>query len=280
MTIEEMKRRKRELGLSNKELSRRSSVPVGTLQKIFSGTTRSPRMASVRALERVLRNDDASAGKLPGERASDGAFYLNDPGAVYGTSAAKGKRQGEYTLEDYYAIPDERRAELIDGVLYDMSSPSNVHQSVLMETAVQLNAYVKQNNGKCRVCVAPFDVQLCKDDRTMVQPDIAVICDEEKQRRFGCYGAPDLVVEILSPSTGHKDLTVKLYKYMQAGVREYWIADPDEKKITVYRKDGDALLFSLYDFADKIPVGIWDDRCCIDLSELIPYIDHLNSLPE
>ncbi|MCC8107294.1 MAG: Uma2 family endonuclease [Clostridiales bacterium] len=147
-------------------------------------------------------------------------------------------RTGKYTLRDYYAIPQERRVELIDGHIYDMAAPGTVHQFAVAEITFQLNLYVRSKGGNCRVYPSPIDVQLDCDDKTMVQPDVAVICDRDKIIKRCVYGAPDLVVEILSDSTAYKDAVVKLCKYMQAGVREYWIVDLKREKVAVYDATG------------------------------------------
>ena len=275
MTLEEMKSRKQELGLSNRELAERSGVPLGTVQRILSGETKAPRRSAIEGLEKVLAKKNESEDLSRPEKVW--RDRLMEPSAAYGTRAVQEKKQGEYTLEDYYAVPDDRRGELIDGVLYDMSSPSSIHQKISMEISFQMNAFVRQNHGSCSVNAAPYDVQLDQDERTMLQPDILVLCDREKQRYFGCFGAPDLVVEILSPSTGRKDLLIKLNKYLKAGVKECWMVNPDARQVTIY-KNGEELSFRAYAFTEKIPVGIWEDRCLIDLSVITEELDFLESL--
>lgn len=195
-------------------------------------------------------------------------WRMKDADVVRETSAYRaGKRQGEYTLEDYYAIPDEQRVELIDGVIYDMAAPSNVHQMLSDEILVQLKQYVKKKGGQCVPMSSPVDVQLDCDNKTMVQPDVLVTCDREKIKFQKIYGAPDFVIEILSKSTRKKDLCLKLAKYMQAGVREYWIVDPDKKYVFVYDFEHGAEL-TLYTFQDTVPVQIFHGECQVDFSEI------------
>ena len=279
MTIEQMKARKRELGLSNKELAQRSGVPLGTVQKIMSGATASPRMTAILKLEKVLR-PAASDPVIPSaETLSDG---FREAGVVYGTSAEKKqpaeKKQGEYTLEDYYAIPDDRRVELIDGVIYDMASPGNIHQALSSDISWQLQNYVSANHGRCMVYTAPFDVQLDMDNRTMVEPDIVVICNHDRLKRFGCFGAPEFVIEILSPSTRRKDVTIKIHKYMNAGVREYWIVDPRDRNVTVILNEEEGPAIHWYTFADRVPVGIWNGECMVDFAAIMEHIGFLFDL--
>ena len=184
------------------------------------------------------------------------------------------KRQGEYTLEDYYAIPDDIRVELIDGVIYDMSAPTFTHQDLAFELAVFLRNYIKDKKGKCKTYVSPIDVQLDRDDKTMVQPDVIVVCDRDKIMNRCLYGAPDFVVEILSPSTSKKDSTIKLKKYKHAGVREYWMVDPDKKKVVVYDWNKSDIP-AVFGFDAKVSVGIFDGECVIDFAEIFEEIAFL-----
>ncbi len=273
MTLSEMKARKKELGLSNKEISRRSGVPLGTVQKIFGGVTEAPRMETIIALERVLRRD--TDGYAAGSSGSGRPLYVAEPVPAYnaGPSFRHVKKQGEYTLEDYYALPDDRRVELIDGVIYDMAAPSHEHQLISGELSYQLQDFVKKNGGGCRVYTAPLDVQLDRDKRTMVQPDILVICDHDKVNSSGIFGAPDFIIEILSPATAKTDVTIKLYKYMKAGVREYWVVDPENRQVFVYMKKEESILLVTYTFDDLVPVGIWDGRCRVDFPEIARELD-------
>ena len=124
--------------------------------------------------------------------------------------------------------------------------------------------------------VSPLDVQLNCDDRTMLQPDILVVCDRGKVIRKGIYGAPDLVMEILSPSSRSRDMVLKLNKYQDAGVKEYWVIDPDRRRIMVYDLGNDADLF-IYDFEDVVPVGLFDGKCTIDFRKIY---DHMSFLYE
>jgi len=257
MTLTEMKQKKQELGYSNEQIAELSGVPFGTVQKIFSGITKRPRYATLQALEKIFTNHEPASG---------GTSVVKEKAFSYETRTPQ-KRQGEYTLEDYYALPDDRRAELIDGIIYDMTSPNLNHQLISANLHMTLYSYVRDNNGKCLVLSAPLDVQLDCDNRTMVQPDVIILCGHEKQRRFGIFGAPDFLVEILSPSTRAKDLGIKFTKYKNAGVREYWIIDPEQEIVLVY--DFSQEIYPvIYGFQDKIPVGIFDGKCIVDFSEV------------
>ncbi len=255
MTIEEMINRKKELGYTYEMISEYSGVPLGTVQKIFAGITKCPRYDTILALEQVL---DKNKG------AWDRYCEAKVP---YDANQGDGKKQGEYTLKDYYELPREQRAELIDGVIYDMGAPSTIHQMIGSEIRDIIKRYVKSKDGKCVVFVSPVDVQLNMDDKTMIQPDVLVVCDRQKIVRRCVFGAPDFVVEILSKDTKKKDMFVKLYKYMDAGVREYWIVDPIGKRIVVYDFEMEECPM-IYGFDSKIPIGIFGGECIIDFSEI------------
>ena len=139
-----------------------------------------------------------------------------------------------YTIDDIYALPDGEHAELIDGQIYYMSPPSRRHQRILSFLHLEIGTYIRNNNDSCEVYPAPFAVFLNEDDTTYVEPDISVICDTSKLNDRGCLGAPDWIIELVSPSSKYMDYFTKLMKYCNAGVREYWIVDPLKNLIITY----------------------------------------------
>ena len=149
----------------------------------------------------------------------------------------------------------EERAELIDGEVFLMAPPSSVHQKILTELLRQLANFL---DGKpCEVYPAPFAVNLNADDKIWVEPDISVICDKDKLSDRGCKGAPDWIIEVVSPASRRIDYTTKLFKYRSAGVREYWIVDADKTRVMVYNFYQDDM--SEYSFTEDIPTGIYTD---------------------
>ena len=161
-----------------------------------------------------------------------------------------------YTAEDYWNLPEGERAELIDGKFYDMAPPSRIHQKLVMGISNTVQNYIHQNRGNCKVYPAPFAVNLDADDKDWVEPDISVICDPNKLTDRGCSGAPDLIFEIVSPSSRKLDYGIKNSIYSQSGVREYWIVDPAKERVTVYHYEDDAAPI-IYSFTQDIPVGIY-----------------------
>ena len=172
-----------------------------------------------------------------------------------------------YTIDDIYALPDGQRAELIDGIIYNMSPPNIRHQYLNTKLASKIDQYIDTKKGNCMVFSAPFAVFLNADDKTYVEPDISVICDKTKlENGRGCMGAPDWIIEIVSPSSKRMDYGIKLFKYYDSGVKEYWIVDPLKNKITVYNFENETDTEE-YSFSDKIKVGIYKDLE-IDFSEI------------
>ena len=246
MTIQEMKDKKKEKGYTYAQMAELSGVPLGTIQKIFSGETESPRYDTLLALEQIFTEQSV-------------ASYKTD-------------RNGSYTLDDYYALPEDQRVELIDGYFYTMLSPTFGHQSIAGEIHRQIANYIMEHNGSCRPFIAPVDVQLDCDNKTMVEPDVGIICDTSKIKRFGIYGAPDFVLEVISPSTKKRDYALKLSKYMEAGVREYWIVDFVQAKILVYYFEGDNYPV-IYGFDKPVPVNIYGGDLAIDLSNIAKWLE-------
>ena len=175
-------------------------------------------------------------------------------------------KSNTYTIDDIYALPEGQRAELIDGQIYDMAPPSPMHQELVMELSATLRDYIKKNCGPCKVYPAPFAVFLNEDDRNYVEPDISVICDSSKVDNRGYQGAPDFIIEIVSPSSQRMDYLTKLFKYRTAGVREYWIVNPLQRTVQVYSFEGTEDS-TQYSFDDEITVTIYGDLkiCVADL---------------
>lgn len=164
-----------------------------------------------------------------------------------------------YAEDDYDHLPEGIRAELIDGQIYDRAAPSRIHQNVLMELAATIRDYIRLKNSSCKVYPAPFAVKLFNDRTTIVEPDISVICDLNKLTAKGCSGAPDWIIEIVSPDNPRHDFIFKLNLYANAGVREYWIVDPRNEIVLVYHLEQKDLSVKTYTFQDKINVNIYED---------------------
>ena len=243
MTIEEIRKQKRILGYTNATLSDLTGIPMGTLNKILSGDTKNPRPENMKALEEALF-----------------AYETEE------TDAICEKGPGDYTVEDYYAMPDDQRVELIDGVFYDMAAPTVEHQLLVGSVYAQLLAFIRSRKGKCIPLMSPVDVKLDEDNKTMVQPDVIVVCDREKITERVVLGGPDFVLEVVSPSSASKDYVKKLAKYEAAGVREYWIVDPLTKRVVKYDlEEGSSP--GIYPLSGKVGVSIFNNELEIDFDE-------------
>lgn len=166
------------------------------------------------------------------------------------------RKEELYTIDDIYALPDGKRAELIDGKIYYMALPSKTHQKISGKLYQTIANYIDSKDGKCEIYSAPFPVFLNRDDINYIEPDISVICDSTKLDEKGCHGAPDWIIEVVSPGNKPMDYFTKLFKYRTAEVREYWIVDPAKEMITVYRFEKETM--EQYSFGEDVPVGIYE----------------------
>ena len=253
MTIEQMIEEKKRQGFSNKMISDLSGVPFGTVQKIFGGETTSPRYDTMQALQK---------------------FFADFGGGFATQDVEKEIVKEEKTIEDYLALPEGTRVELIDGKFYDMAAPTTDHKDVAGELYIELKMHIRKNKGSCHPYIAPVDVRLDCDDKTMVRPDVLIVCDKNKITKARIEGAPDFIAEVISPSNFYMDTMKKYKKYNKAGVREYWVISPELEKVIVTRFDLDEDQKE-YSFDDDIPVGIWNGECVINFKKLLNYEEEI-----
>jgi len=218
--------------------------------------------------------DDKMIKIKPYEFQSRKPDRVEEPFVMYGTLDLDESKR--YTYADYITWLDDKRRELINGFIHLMSGPIRRHARVSLELSVRIKLFIEMQKGKCHVYHAPFDVRLplhgsMNDDHIydVVQPDICVICDLTKLDERGCIGAPDLIVEVLSPSTLKYDWNYKFNLYEAAGVREYWIVDPKTKTANVFilQPEGKYDLGTVYDSTQKAPVSVLEGLD-IDLNEI------------
>lgn len=231
MTIEEMKECKRVLGYSNEMLAEKSGVPLGTVQKVLGGTTKSPRKKTIDALSEVLAEGmrKREQGAFVHWKGTQEALYLREEAPLYG-----GKPAG-YAAGIIEKRPDGMSAELIDGRMIFRGPDTRTHQKITGELYFAVAGYIRSNGIDCEVYLPPYGVYLFADNRTYLIPDLTVLCDRSISKEDGCHGAPDWVVEIVSSSSAGRDYAVKLFRYRAAGVKYYWIIDPDRREIMAYR---------------------------------------------
>lgn len=181
----------------------------------------------------------------------------------------------KYTYHDYLQWQNNERYELIDGIPYLMSpSPSVKHQRISRELLTELALFLR--NKECEVFDAPFDVRLFAENKAdeevihVVQPDLVLVCDKSKLDDKGCNGSPDIIIEVISPSTAKYDRWIKFKLYEQARVKQYWIVEPEYETIEVFQLDIDRYrLQGVYGKGDPLPVSIFEDFS-IDLKTIFP----------
>ncbi len=258
--IKDLAKLKEERGYSYGFLADRTGIEAGTLQKILTGKTKHPRQKTIEALIETYSS-------LYGQVDYVVRFDIN--------KGIEEDLQGEYTVADWENLPEDMRLELIDGRFYDMGQPVVRHQVVAQEIYLRFRNFISENKGKCLPVLAPVGVQLNRDMKNMLEPDLIVVCDPG---RFGeadgkwLVGEPDFVMEVLSPNTKKRDMTLKLRKYEEAGVKEYWIVDPEKEAVIVYVFAAEVTP-TMYSFQDKVPVSIYGGRLVIDFLEILNTIN-------
>ena len=169
-------------------------------------------------------------------------------------------KKDHYTIKDIEELPEGERAELIDGQIYMLATPSTRHQRLSRFLFRKIDSYIESKKGKCEVFYAPFGVFLKNEKwgEDFVEPDLMVICDPNKVDEKGCHGAPDWVIEIVSPSSKMRDYLQKANLYMNNGVREYWVVDPIRETTVVYKHEEEGVQI-IHKFGEPIKVGIYED---------------------
>ncbi len=271
MNIETMIAIKKEFSISYSAISEASGVPISTVQKVLGGITK-PRNSTAEALAKALTGFiKQGSPRWMGAVSFEELLISHDYDDIYGLNKAAGfvnKSSGEYEVRDYENLPEDIRVELIDGYFYEMEAPTKKHQVILQEILIQLTSQIRKNKGDCKVYMAPSDVQLDESNKTIVQPDLFILCNKDmikNSRRT--VGAPEFIIEVLSESTRKKDMTLKLNKYEACGVKEYWIIDPNKEYIIKYFFENMSLT-NIYTFNDIVPLELYEGKISVDFSEI------------
>jgi len=247
MDISKLRQLKKKVAMTNAEIAELSGIPFSTVNKIFSGATENPRYATLLAIEQVL----TAKQKLPFmyDESRQEPCLVRETASSYCYSARK------YGYADIEALSEGIRAELIDGKLYLLATPSRIHQYLVGEIYFSFKSHIRASKGNCHVYISPFAVRLFDDDSTHVEPDLVVICDKNKLTEKGCNGAPDIAIEIISPSNAKHDYITKLAIYQKGGVREYWMINPETRKTLVMNFENPENTGE-YDFEETITSGV------------------------
>ena len=281
MDLKRLKRMKKLSRLTAQDISVASGIPLSTVQKIFAGQVENPREKTITAIEKVLEKYyPPEAGLNMDYDYSD--EYYNAGNRVYAERLGReyvdyelDSMYREYTIDDYYAIPDDMRVELIDGRIYNLSAPSVNHQHIVGTIYHFFRNYIDNGHDGCRVFMAPLDVRLDLDNKTMIQPDLIGFCEHDKDDNGvdprlrldrNIEGAPDFIVEVISRWSYTRDASLKYDKYLNAGVREYWLVDPFRKTVTVNDFVNDTHV--VYTFDDTVPVMLTGGELTIDFKQV------------
>ncbi len=300
MDIKELKLRKKALGLTTAQLAYLCELPIGTVSKIMTGETRNPSYLTIEKIDKVLSHEEMLARvrayvdailkyieEHPEENVDQIQFEkryrrehgLDDAPLPYAKSMQNTgedfrkfdgslalSHRGNVTVQMLDEIGEDRRIELIDGHLIINEYPKMRHQMVVQNLGELIRDFIRAHDGKCKMFSVGVNVYLDEDDYTLVGPDIVVLCDESRMNEMGIVGPPDWVIEVTSPSTRSRDYGKKMHKYMNAGVREYWIIDLEKEKVTTYI-EGEPMMAYVYDFKDEIPVYIYGGELKITVEE-------------
>ena len=282
MEIDEMIRIKQQRGYSIRQIAEYSGVPEGTVRKIFSGQTENPRVATIIAIQKVLEGDESVyQGKnyLYDKNASEYEFFNEasdkDKISIVAETAFSYGQKSSMTLSDVEKLPEECRCELIDGVIYDMGTASIVHQDIVAEFVTQTRNYIKGKKSKCKVVGNP-GVQIFNDDHNLLVPDLAIICRDKTPIEHYVKGAPEFCLEVISRWSVQRDYVVKLSKYAQAGVGEYWIIDPFKKMITIYSK-AEEYAPTIIPIKGKRSLQVFGSEFELDLDEIAAIIENFDA---
>ena len=295
LTLNEMKKIRKKKNMSYEEIARKSGVSISSVQKLFGSDDANPRKSTLEKLSRAFNpsdtynliddHPDTDRERIP-QMVTDvnryniyggGKLVSGGEGSLYGMSG--------YTYDDYLAmeLPEGKRIEIIDGVIYDMAAPSQTHQAILGYLTTFLSNELRKRKRRCLPFGAPFDVRLDFDEgpTTVVQPDVLIKCSQDNrvdENGNELPWVPRFVIEILSPSTRSKDMYIKTKKYKESGIVEYWIIDDKQKQVIKYNFDKDSI--EIFGYDRKIGIDIFDGDIKIDMKDLQDYLDEYADIIE
>lgn len=299
MDIKELKRRKKELKITTATLAYMADIPVSTVSKIMTGETKNPSYITIEKIDRALLHEEMLQRIHAYKTALDEYFRTlddseeynlvefeknyrkknslnNDPIPFAKKISSDNEMDGNLAISNdkrvmisqLQSFGDDKNIELIDGKLIFSQAPLLNRQIMVQNIGEIIKKFIDKSHGKCKMFNGGVNVAIDEDEYSLLIPDIVVLCDESKLNDIGVNGAPDFVLEVVSKSTRRIDYNDKMHKYMHAGVREYWIVDPDKEKVTVYIS-GEPMMAYVYSFEDDIPVGIYDGELKISINSNI-----------
>ena len=293
LTLDEMKKIRKKKNMSYEEISRKSGVSISSVQKLFGSKDSNPRNATIAKLNKAfeisevydIHDDHFSRTKTHMVSDINNRYNIYGEGKILsGGSDLLGSMSG-YTYEDYLAmeLPEGKRVEVIDGVIYDMASPTQTHQAILGYLHNYIYNELRKRKRKCIPFIAPFDVRLdfSNGPTTVVQPDLLIKCSEDDrvdEEGKELPWVPRFIIEILSPSSRSKDMFVKTKKYKESGIVEYWMIDDKAKQVVKYNFEKDSI--ELFGYDSVIGIDIFEGDIKINMRELQDYLEEYAELIE
>ncbi|MCR5509777.1 MAG: Uma2 family endonuclease [Lachnospiraceae bacterium] len=296
MNADDIRRRKKALKLTTKELAYRAELPVSTVSKIMTGETRNPSYVTLEKLDLVIMQEEADRRieaylaameeyiKAHPDTDFDQTEFdriyreenrldnapiplarpLDEPRESIGNLAYR--MSGMMSLEEYSALGESRIYELLNGQLTVNDHPKVRHQRIISDVGRTIGNFISDRGGSCEVFIGGINVRFPGDDSTNLIPDIAVICDPDILDETGTTSAPDWIIEVTSPATRKRDYNEKRSKYMKNGVREYWVIDLEKEAVSVYLAENPDIA-GLYGFGTDIPVNIYNGDLKIQIEK-------------
>lgn len=231
------------------EIGERAGIPETIVRQILEGEMPDTGYGTLLAIEQVLATGERLPFQYDMERREP--MMVKEAASVYAYNAR------QYTRNDLEQLGPGVCMELIDGILYLHNTPSRMHQHLITRLILKIGNHIDAKSGRCLVYTSPFDVRVFENEETSVQPDVFVVCNRDILNDENCCGAPDWVMEIVSRSNSAHDYITKLAVYQKAGVREYWIIDPLQKKVLVYCFEEEPVMRE-YSFEEEIPCKVLD----------------------
>ena len=300
MKIDEIRQRKKKLKLTTYQLALLADLPQGTVSKILTGETKNPSYLTIEKIDETLQQEEMKArleayttamhkyfSEHPEDEGDQKKFEeiyrsennLNDAPIPFAVSkdgdtsiyGNLGLQNNRMTASQLHKMGESQELQLIDGSVIISQMAGASHQRMVKKLGRAISDFIDDNNGQCEVFDLGVNVYLNEDEYTLVIPDIVVICNPGQIDEKGIQGAPDWVIEVVSPSSRQIDYHKKLYKYMDAGVREYWIVDMDRQMVSVCI-NGEPMQVTIYAFEDTIPVFIYDGKLSVDMQTASSHI--------
>ncbi len=264
--VADLKRRKKALKLTTEQVAYMAELPVSTVSKIMTGETKNPSYVTVEKIDEVLAKEERMARAEAYKEAIREKLESHPEETMY----LKHEEYENMTVDELSDFGEDRYVELLNGKLIISERPWMNHVRLVEKIGYDVDSFIEKNDAEGEAFSTGLNVFLGERKDTLLIPDVLVVLDDSKIVERGIVGAPDWVVEVTTEGTRHRDYNSKMHKYMECGVREYWVDDSEKEKVSVFI-NGEPMMVHVYTFDDHIPVGIYDGKLeiCINDDELL-----------